>query len=626
MNFQATMPKLIMTYIRPFPKVSTMKSFIHFFYSFIIFLGSVAIGPLWGASTHGASLYDLPKYGPLAQKLDYVSPQAKRGGRLVQGTLGNFNSLNAYIIKGEPALGLESTTCTLLFFPIDEPLSGYGYLAHSLELSPDKKSVTFTLRSNATFHDGTPITAQDVAFSFETLISKGKPIYQNYYQDVKFVEIIDPYKIRFHFKHSLNRELYLILGQIPIISRAYYQKNDFSKSTLDPILGCGPYRVKTVDQGRRITYERVHSWWGDDLWFNRYRHNFDEIEYRYYSDDSVMFEAMKSQDLNLYLEISTSRWVQGYDFPALTQGHIIKDTFIRKGSGLMSGLAINTRREPFHKVAFREALILAFDFEWLNDNLFHNYYQRITSYFWGTDLSADPDPTPGERDLLQSLEGQMDPRVLSNPFKMPSTDGSGYNRENLRLAKKRLQDCGYIYRDGKLVDPKEGRPIEITILIPVGGLKKVLNPYILQLKKLGIHARIKLVDVAHYQRLLDDFDFDLAYTNVAQSLSPGSEQIEFWGSRTADTKGSKNYPGIKDPIVDELVERLIKSQTRQELLIHTKALDRLLLWGSYFVPFYGNQIYRFARQKNLFLPNEEPEYRSDTMTWWFHGDRVKKGA
>lgn len=601
------------------PKISK-ASFWCFLTSFFLMI-FLNLSPSFSAYVTGMSFYGSPKYTTDAKSLEYSSPLAKPGGHLVVGALGSFDSLNPYIVTGTPAAGLlplysSAFNATLMFYTQDEPYSGYGFIAESFEFAQDRLSITFRLRDNAVFHDGSPIRPEDVIFSFKILQEKGNPLYRSYYGNVKEVTKVSKREVKFEFKDATNHELHLIIGQMPILSQTYYQSHNFSKASLEIPVGCGPYKIKHIDPGRSITYERIHNWWGDQIWFNHNRYNFEEIKYQYFRDEDVMFEAFKSEELSYRIENSVSRWMTSYNIPAVEKGAILREDVLAQVFGRMYGLVLNTRKAPFNDLKFREALIYAFDFEWLNENLFYNQYERIDSYFWGLDFAASPTPSPQEIAALTPYKDKIDPRVLTQTFKLPKSDGSGHNRANLQKAKTLLKELGYHYDQGNLIDPKTKKPIELTFLITQGTLKKVLLPYASQLKRLGIGAKVHIVDASQYQARLDSFDFDMIATIIPESPSPGNEQRDFWGSAAAHAQGSRNYAGIKDPVIDDIIEKIIQTQTHPDLVTYVQSLDRLLLWGSYYVPFYGRHKSFFARKRELRLPEIEAKYGMDVMTWW----------
>lgn len=569
----------------------------------------------------GLSLYGMPKYAQGFTHYAHVNPKAPKKGKISFGVVGTFDSLNPFIIKGTPAAGLTPlyaslVNVTLLDFSPEEPFTGYGYLAEGIELGRDHLSVTFYLRKEATFHDGSPLTAEDVAFSFKTLLKEGNPLYRNYYGDVKEVEILNPYAIRFIFKTSINKELPLVLGQFPIISKKYYTSHPFNKSSLEIPLGNGPYKVKSLEPGHEIIYERVGKWWGDDLPVIKGRYNFQEISYLYFRDDEVAFEAFKNGTIDFRQEVKIKNWRTGYNFEAVQKGKVHKQEIPMERAGRMQGLFFNTRRDIFVDRRVREALQYAFDFEWINENYFHNAYERINSYFWGTELASQGLPTPAEQKVLEPYKGKLPPEIFTKTYEVPKSKGNGNDRNNLLRARQLLEEAGWTLQGQRLIHKKTGRSFEFEILLNGPAFVKILNSFVQNLKRLGIKATLRPVDTSQYTARLDNFDFDTIVEVVGQSLSPGNEQREMWGSKVANVPGSRNWPGIQDPVVDQVIEDLIKAPDRKTLIALTHALDRVLLWGYYVIPLWGSRVEYFAYWTYLKNTGKFPPYNMDIFAWW----------
>lgn len=578
---------------------------------------------------HGISLYGDLKYGSDFKHFDYVNPNAPKGGTLVRGAVGTFDSLNPFIIKGISAAGVTMLYSSLLHVTLmevshDESFSKYGYAAESLERSPDNTWIIFNLREGITFHDGSPLTAEDVVYTFNTLVKKGQPLYKTYYGDVVKVEALNPRQVKFTFKDGENKEIPLIVGDFPILSKAYYTKHGFEKTDITPPLGSGPYRISKVEGGRSITYERVENWWGRDLPVNVGRYNFDTIRFTYYRDSGVAFEGFKSENYDLHLESSSKNWTTGYDFPAMKRGEVIRDKIKKATPAAMQSFIYNTRRAVFKDIQVREALGYAFDFEWANENLFYNLYERTKSYFDNSDLGSSGLPSPEELKILAPYRGKIPEAVFTKEFVLPKTDGTGNNRKNLIKAKGILKRAGYGLKNGVMTHQKTGTPLRFEILIVSPNFQKVIQPFVKNLKRLGVEASIRLVDTAQYTRRVQDYDFDMIMGLFPQSISPGNEQREFWNSKRADIPGTRNYPGIKDPVVDELVELVIDASTREELTQRTKALDRVLLWNHYVIPLYHLGHYLVAYYKKLEHPEKHPPYQPDFDTWWMGAKHIKK--
>lgn len=594
---------------------------IFFFVAQILFLDS--FNECQAKPQSSIALYGKTKHQDALTHYAHVNPNAPKGGKINFSASGTFDSLNPFVIKGLPAAGLTPLFpnlfhVTLMDHSSHEPFSQYAYLAESIDLAEDHLSVTFRLRQGATFHDGSAITAEDVVFSFNTLLKEGLPLYAQYYGDVIKAEVLDEYQVKFSFKDSVNKELPLLLGHFPIFSKAYYSKNKFSDSSIKIPLGNGPYRIVDVDAGRSITYERVKNWWGENLPVSKGRYNFDQVRYIYFRDPDVAFEAFKSHNYDFRVENKIKNWVLKYDFEAVKNGkvHKIEAPFVQ--AGIMQGLVMNTRREIFSDARVRRALALAFDFDWLNENYFYNKYERIDSYFWGLELASSGLPSEVEKVLLEPFKGHIPKDLFTTPYTLPKNDGSGQNRQALRQAKALLKEAGWTVVGGALTNTKTGKLFQFDLLLSDMGMTRVLNGYLKNLKRLGIQAKFRVVDTAQYTSRVEEFDYDMIMTVLAQSSSPGNEQREFWGSHAADAKGSRNYAGVRDPVVDALIEKLIDASDRESITTVVKALDRVLLWGHYVVPLWGSSKHRMAHWDNLKNTKKFPKYNVDLFAWWAH--------
>lgn len=573
-------------------------------------------GPSQAAGSHAISLHGDPKYGPDFEHFDYADPEALKGGDVRLHAIGTFDTLNPYTLKGVSAAGLNGLFDTLTEHAADEAFTEYGLLAESIELAPDNSAVTFTLRPEARFHDGSPVTVEDVIFTFETLKTQGHPFYRSYYANVERAEKTGDRKVTFRFSSNDNRELPLIIGQMPVLSRAYWKDRDFQKTTLEAPLGSGPYRVESVDPGRSITYRRNPDYWGADLPVNRGRHNFDRIRYDYYRDGTVALEAFKAGEYDFRLENVSKDWATGYDGPALRSGVIVKENIANQQPTGMQGFVFNTRNELFADPRVREALTLAFDFEWTNENLFYGAYDRTKSYFSNSELASQGSPTEAELRILEPFRGKIPDAVFEGNPELPVTDGSGNTRANLRKAAKLLKSAGWVVRDGKLVNASTGKPFEFELMLVSPAFERVSLPYGRNLKRLGIDMRVRTVDSAQYQKRLDTFDFDMVVATFGQSLSPGNEQRDLWTSEKATEPGSRNLAGVRDPVVDELVEAVINAPDRQSLVDRTRALDRVLLAGHYVVPHWHLRSFRVAYRDRFSRPATSPPYALGFDTWW----------
>ena len=530
--------------------------------------------------------------------------------------IGTYDTLNPFVINGVPAAGISLIFDTLSASSQDEPASEYGLVAKTIDLAPDKLSVLYTLRKEARFHDGTPMTPADVIWTFETLQKKGLPSYREYYGDVTKVEQEGDRGVRFYFKSAKNRELPQILGQMPVLSKAYWSGRDFAKTTLTPPLGSGPYKIESLDPGRSITYSRVKDYWGADLPVNKGRYNVDTIRYDYYRDATIALEAFKAGQYDVRLENSSKDWATGYDLPAL-RNHLIKKEQIPNGlpSG-MQGFGYNLRRPIFQDPRVREALAYAFDFEWSNKNLFYGAYTRTRSYFDNSELAATGVPQGQELQILDKFRGQIPDAVFTTEYDPPKYDGSGNIRDGLRKALKLLMEAGWTFKDEKLVNAKTGQPFEFEILLDNPQFERIALPFADNLKRMGITARVRTVDTAQYERRMETFDYDMTIVLFPKSLSPGNEQREYWGSQAADEQGSRNVLGIKNKAVDELVQELIQSPDRPSLVAHTRALDRVLQYGYYLIPQYHLSAFRIAYWDKFRRPAVSPKYAVGLDTWW----------
>ncbi|WP_286976549.1 extracellular solute-binding protein [Pseudomonas sp.] len=568
------------------------------------------------APQHALTLYgEAPKYPADFKHFDYVNPDAPKGGTLRQAGFGGFDSLNPFINKGVSADDLGLMYDTLTTHSLDEPFSEYGLVAEKIEKAPDNSWVRFFLRKEARFNDGQPLTAEDVKFTFETLMEKGAPMYKGYYADVDKVEIEGPHQVRFVFKHAGNRELPLIVGQLPVLPKHYWADKDFARGNLDIPVGSGPYKISEVQAGRSIVYERVKDYWGKDLAVNRGFYNFDKMRIDYYRDNTVALEAMKAGQFDFWLETSAKNWATAYNNSAVANGQLIKEEIRNYNPTGMQGFIFNIRRPLFKDPRVREALGLLFDFEWANKQLFNGAYTRTDSYFDNSELAAQGLPSPAELKLLEPLREQIPPKVFTDEFINPVTDASGMIRDHQRRAYQLLQEAGWRVVDDKMVDA-QGNPVSFEFLLAQTEFERVLLPFKRNLADLGIELVIRRVDVSQYINRLRSRDFDMIVGGFGQSNSPGNEQREYWHSSSADNPGSRNFIGLKDPAIDTLVEGLIKADSRENLINYTRALDRVLLWGHYVIPNWHITTWRVAYWHKLEHPQVTPQYDIGLNTWW----------
>ncbi len=575
-----------------------------------------------GERVHGYSLLGELKYAPDFEHFDYVNRDAPKGGYVRRSAIGTYDSLNPFILKGQSAGGIGLIYESLLEGSLDEASTAYGLIAESLEIVDDKRAVIFHLRPQARWHDGKPITAADVVFSFDALKTKGHPFYRAYWSAVPKAEALGTHQVKFTLSDPRNHELPGILGQLMVLPKHYYDAVDFDKTTLEPPLGSGPYRVLKLDPGRSITLERVDDYWARSLPVNKGRHNFDRIRFDYYLDQTVALEAFKAGEYDFRSENIAKNWATAYDFPAVHKGLVVTEQIRHEIPTGMQAFVFNTRRPMFRDRKVREALGYAFDFEWANVNLFYGQYTRTTSFFSNSELASSGLPTGRELELLENYRGRVPGEVFTKEFAPPKTDGSGNVRRNLRTAKKLLESAGYRVENRRLIDPNSGLPMEIEFLLVQPSSERVVAPMIKSLARLGIKGRIRIVDTAQYQNRIDSFDFDIVVSSFPQSLSPGNEQIDFWHSSKADVDGSRNIMGIKDPVIDELIDLVINAPDRESLILRTRALDRVLLWGHYVIPQYHIRSFRVAYWNKFSRPRIAPKYGFGFDTWWVDQAKV----
>ncbi|WP_448204105.1 extracellular solute-binding protein [Azospirillum sp. sgz302134] len=576
---------------------------------------------------HAVTGHGTPKYGPDFKHFDYVNPDAPKGGEVKLATYGSFDSLHPFILRGSPAGGASLPFETLTVGSSDEVLTQYGLLAETITVADDRSWVAFTLRPQARFHDGTPVTADDVIWSFETLRDKGHPVYRSYYADVTKAEKTGERTVRFTFRNGDNPELPVIIGQLPVLPKHAFDGKDFASTTLEPIVGSGPYKVAEVQPGRSVVYQRVTDWWGKDLPVNRGRYNFDRIRFDYYRDLDVAFEAFKAGAVDVRQEHSSKNWVTGYDVPAVRDGHIVREEIKHQDPQGMQGFVFNSRRPIFADRRVREALNYLFDYEWTRANLSYGLFQRSKSFFSNSELAATGLPSPEEAKLLEPFKGKVPEEVFTKPFEPPKTDGSGNIRQNLRTALGLLKEAGWELKGNKLVNAKTGEPMRFEVLLVQADMERIVQPFVRNLERAGIGAGIRVVDTAQYQNRLDQFDFDMIVQRMPQSLSPGNEQRDYWQSAKADQPGSRNLAGIKDPVVDALIDRLIQAPDRDGLVTASRALDRVLLWGWYVIPHWHDDVRRVAYWNRFSHPAVAPKYGFAFVdTWWVDPEKNAKLA
>lgn len=572
--------------------------------------------------SHGIAMHGAPKYGPDFPHFDYVNPAAPQGGELRLATQGTFDSFHGFIPKGNAAS--TGSVETLLTSSADEAFSEYGLIAESIEYPRDRSWVIFNLRREARWHDGEAITAADVVWSFETLTSLGSPQYRFYYASVAAAEMLDTHRVRFTFSEQGNRELPLIVGQLPILPKHYWENRDFEKTTLEPPLGSGPYRIEEFEAGRYYVQQRVEDYWGRDLPVNVGLNNFDRIRVDFFRDATAIRLALKSGNVDYRAENQAKAWALDYNVPAVEKGWLRKELIPNQLPTGMQGFVMNTRRPVFADVRVREALGYAFDFEWTNENLFFSQYTRTESYFSNSELASRGLPAGEELEILNPYRARLPKRVFDTPYQAPATDGTGWPRQSLRTAFALLRDAGWEVQDMRLVNRETGRQMSFEILLVSPTLERIVLPFTRNLKRLGIDARVRLVDQSQYINRLRSFDYDMFVFTWGQSESPGNEQRSFWGSAAADNPSSRNFAGIRDPVVDELIELVVSAPSRESLVARSRALDRVLLWGFYVIPNWHIQADRILYWDKFSRPGVPVKVGAMITRWWF--DEAKAEA
>ena len=588
-------------------------------------LGTAAAEEATPDAAHGLSLFGDLKYGRDFAHFDYVEPNAPKGGGLRMATVGTFSTLNPYTLKGVGAALAGAPFESLLERATDEPDAAYGLIAAEVALAPDRRWVRFHVRPEAHWHDGTPITAADVAFSFEILRTEGHPSFVNQYAGVERVETAGLHEVTFHLADPDNRKLPQIVGSMPIVSEAYFQGRAFAETTMDPPLGSGPYRIAKVDAGRSIAYERVADYWGGTLPVIAGRYNFDTIVVDYYRDRTVMVEALKAGEYDFHEEFTSKVWATQYDIAAVEEGWLIKDVLEDNTPSGVQAFFFNTRHSRFQDRRVREALSYAFDFEWLNKNQFYGMYDRMASYFENSELAARGLPSEAELAFLEPYRGAVPEEVFTTAFVPPATDGSGNNRRNLRAARALLQEAGWVTQEGALVNAATGEAMTIQFLYFEPTFERIYGAFARSLERLGVQVTLRSVDIASYEERLKTHDFDITTLRYVFSLSPGVELNTSFASATADQVGSSNAAGIKDPVVDALIGEVAAASDRATLIAAARALDRVLLWGHYMIPQWYKGAHHLVYWNKFGRPALKPRYARGVIdTWWV--DREKDDA
>ncbi|MDC0037376.1 extracellular solute-binding protein [Alphaproteobacteria bacterium] len=572
---------------------------------------------------HGIAMHGLPMHGSDEKHLPYVNPDAPKGGVLRLGVYGSFDNLNRIAFKGSRAAGLGYINDTLMRRVWNEAFSLYGLIAEYAEIPEDRSSITFYINPKAKFHDGSPITREDVLFSLETFQNKGTPNQKKTYGKVIKTELVEQNGIKMIFVNNEDKELPLIIaGFLPIVPKKYYENIDVTKTFLDIPLGSGPYTIESLEPGRQIKYQRVKDYWAKDLLVNKGQYNFDTLIYDYYKDSNVLLEAFKVGEYDYRREYNAKRWQSNYVFDAVDREDVILQEMKNDRPTGMNALVMNSRKEIFNNPQVRLALSYAYDHEWINKALYNNAYTRTDSYFDNSPLSSSGLPSENELKLLNPWKNQLPKEIFNQTYQPPVSDGSGMPRDNLRIAKKILEGEGWFVEDGKLM--KDGKEFAFEFLIVSPSVEKIALAFQKTLEVLGITMSVRTVDSSQYQARMLNYDFDMIKASWNVSLSPGNEQQFYWGSEVGKKDGSKNYAGVNSPVVDSLIETLIGAKTREELTTAIHALDRVLLWGHYVIPLYHSNTDRIAYWNFLEFPDEIPLYGLVIESWWANSEKASK--
>ncbi len=574
-------------------------------------------------TSHAIAMHGEPKYSKDFLNVEYISNSAVKGGNIVRSSIGTYDTFNPFTLKGTSAAGIGLLYETLTTGSSDEAFTEYGLLAKTIEWPDDRSWVTYTLRDEAVWHDGKKISVDDVIWTFNTLMEKGHPFYKYYYGDVSEVVKVSEKKVKFIFSTNTNKELALIVGQLPVLPQHYWEDKNFEETTLDIPIGSGPYKIKSFDAGRSITYELNEDYWGfknNIVPIKVGKDNIGLIRYDYYKDRGVEREAFKSGEIDFFSENTSKEWATGYDISAVDEGLIQKELISHENPQGMQAFAFNTRKDIFKDKRVRKALSYAFDFEWTNKNLFYDAYKRTDSFFENSELASQGLPSKEELAYLNPYIDLLPNEVFNKEYINPQTDGSGFIRSELQEATKLLKDAGWKLEDGNLKN-SNGQPFEFQILLVSPAFERIVLPFIDNLEKLGITASLRTIDSSQYQKRIETFDFDMIVFTFSQSLSPGNEQRNFWGSDAADTNGSRNVIGIKNDVVDSLIEKLINAKDREDLITITRALDRVLLWNYYVIPQWHISAYRVLYWDIFDQPKQKPKYSLGFDAWWINQNK-----
>ena len=569
--------------------------------------------------TYGMSRNGELKYSENFKHFDYVNPDAPKGGSMKRVSIGTFNSLNPHLLKGIAPAGITMIYDSLLVKSDDELASYYGLLAETIEYPEDNRWVQFNIRPEAKWHNGTPVTADDVVFSFNTILDKGNPIYRSYYKNVEKIEKISTKSVRFYLKKPYTQEVKIMCGLLPIISKDYYTENDFNETNMNFPLGNSAYKIKSVAQGKFITYERVKNYWGKDLAVNQGKNNFDTIKYDYYRDSAVAIEAFKSEDYDFRYENIAKFWNTAYDgMTEIADGQVIKEEISHKKPTGLQAFVFNLRKDKFKDKRIRKAINYLFNFEWTNKNIFHSSYKRAKSYFPNSEYASSGIPKGKELEILNEFASELPAELFAKEFSLPQSEKGRrkQNRKNIRIASRLFTQAGWVAKNGKIIDPKTQKQAEINFLITSKAFSRVLLPMKHSLNMLGIKCKIIMLDNAEYLNRVNNFDFDIVVKYFFRNVVPGTEQVSYWHSKEADVKGSHNIIGIKNPVIDYLTEQIVQNQGKKDLIYIVRALDRVLLWEYYLIPNWYTNLFRIIYWNKFGRPYKQPPYALGLDNWW----------
>ena len=591
-----------------------------------VLLALLASGAQSANAAMGLAMHGAPALADGFSAFPYVNPDAPKGGRFTIGIIGSYDSLNPYIVRGEAVVGLRTYVyAPLMMRNMDEPFSLYPYIASSVDVPDDRSAITFHINPKARFSDGHMLTADDVIFSLNLLKDKGWPNQRTHYAHVEKTEKLDDYTVRFSFPNAHDRELPLLLALLPILPKHAINPDTYDQATLDKPISAGPYVVASAETGRSVTLKRVDDWWAKDLPTTRGMFNFDELRFEFYRDENALFEAFKKGLVDVRAEGDPLKWANDYQFPAVTQGLIKKEEIAGGLPKPLQAFVFNTRRAPLSDIRVRDALLMLFDFEWMNKNLFNNAYERSQSYFYGSELSSFHTPvTPLEQDVLDIAGAKLPNDFIKGTWQLPHSDGSGRDRAMRQAALKLFADAGYVPRAGRLVGAASGAALTLQVMVETPDQERIMLAWSKSLESVGIHADLRQVDSAQAERRRQTFDYDITFWNFISSLSPGNEQRIRWGSASANQPGSVNMAGVQNPVVDKIIDRMLEAETRGELVATSRALDRVLLNGAYVIPLYNLPKQQIAHWTRIKLPATICLCGSLVETWWHESDAQTK--